>query len=107
MQYTDDEIRRLYKSAKNRKKQVSILADLNRCSTGRILEIIRAQKEAEEAEAGHGSAEWEPAPGQKALMDRLDELDSQIKVLEDEYRRTAAELARIGGKGVRANLTGN
>lgn len=107
MQYTDGEIRRLYKSAKNRKKQVSILADLNRCSTGRILEIVRVQKDAEGAEAGHGSAEWEPAPGQKALMDRLDELDSQIKVLEDEYRNTVAQLMEIGGEDAGRDIAGN
>lgn len=99
MQYTDQEIRRLYKSAKNKKKQIAILAELNRCSTGRILEIVHGQKDSADAGTGLGFAGWEPAPEQKALMDRLDGLDAQIKALENEYRRTAAELARIGGKG--------
>lgn len=37
---TDGEIRQVYRSARNRKKQISILAQLNCCSTGRILEIV-------------------------------------------------------------------
>lgn len=65
------------------------------------------RKEAADAETGCSSVEWKPAPEQKALMDRLDELDAMIKPLEDEYRRTAAELTKIGGKDVRGNLTGN
>ena len=40
-------------------------------------------------------AEWRPTSEQKALMDRLDELNSMIKPLEDEYKRTAAELMKI------------
>lgn len=95
MQMTGEEIRRLYKSAKNKKKQITILADLNRCSAGRILEIVHVQKDAAGKEAGHKSAEWEPEPQQKALMARPDELDIQIKALENEYRRTARELMEM------------
>ena len=39
------EIRRQYKYAKDRKKCISILADLNCCSTGEILEIVHTQSE--------------------------------------------------------------
>ena len=90
------EIRRQYKYAKDRKKCVAILADLNDCSTGRILEIVHTEREnqAEQPKL----TEWNPTSEQKALMDRLDELDAMIKPLEDEYRRTAAELMRIREK---------
>ncbi len=38
---------------------------------------------------------WQPTGAQKALIDRLDELDAMIKPLEDEYRRTAKALMKI------------
>ncbi|WP_297642780.1 hypothetical protein [uncultured Bacteroides sp.] len=87
------EIRRQYKYAKDRKKCVDILADLNCCSTGEILEIVHTERENQEERPK--PAGWHPTPAQKAFMDRLDELDAMIKPLEDEYRRTAAELMRI------------
>ena len=87
------EIRRQYKYAKDRKKCVDILADLNYCSTGEILNIVHTKMD--DHEERPKPAGWHPTLEQKALMDRLDELDAMIKPLEDEYRRTAAELMRI------------
>ncbi len=105
---TDGEIRQVYRSARNRKKQISILAQLNCCSTGRILEIVHSKADIREEEADQRTVECGSiSPEQKALIDRMDELDSQIKILENEYRRTVTELARIGGKNVRENITGN
>ena len=37
---TEFEIKRAYREAKNRKKQIRILADLNGCSAGRIKNIV-------------------------------------------------------------------
>lgn len=90
------EIRRQYKYAKDRKKCISILADLNCCSTGRILEIVHTQSECQKEQSQ--PAQWLPTSEQKALIDRLDELDALIKSLENEYRRTVAELIKIAGK---------
>lgn len=90
-----EEIRREYKYAKNKKKCISILAELNNCSIDRIIEIVHAVRE---TEPGQAAKEWVPLPEQKALMDRLDELDALIKPLEDEYRQTAADLMKIAGK---------
>jgi len=84
------EIRRQYKYAKDRKKCIAILADLNDCSTGEILEIVHTKMD--DHEERPKPAGWHPTLEQKALMDRL---DAMIKPLEDEYRRTAAELMRI------------
>lgn len=86
------EIRRQYKCARNKKKCISILAELNGCSTGRIIEIVHKDRE---KEPGQDPAAWNPSPEQKVLMDRLDELDAMIRPLEDEYRRTAEALMKI------------
>lgn len=87
------EIRRQYKYAKDKKKCISILAELNCCSTEKILEIIHTQSERQKEQPK--PAVQHPTSGQKALMDRLDELDAMIKPLEDEYKKTVAELMNI------------
>lgn len=91
-----EEIRRQYRYAKDKKKCISILAELNACGTDRIIEIVHAGSE---KGSGQAPAAWSPTSEQKALMDRLDELDAMIKPLEDEYRRTAEKLLRIGKDG--------
>ena len=90
------EIRRQYKYAEDRKKCVAILADLNDCSTSEILEIVHTERDEQEEQPK--PVEWHPTSEQKVLMDRLDELDAMIKPLEDEYKRTAAELMRISAQ---------
>ena len=40
MQYTDEEIRRAYENAADKKQQVKILAELNGCTAGKIREIL-------------------------------------------------------------------
>ena len=82
---------------KNKKKQISILAQLNCCSTGRILDIVHV-KIPVQIEAGAGADPGTEPEKKRNLMQRLDELDATIKPLEDEYRRTAEELIRITGK---------
>lgn len=42
MQMTEGEIRQAYKSAKDKKRQISILAERNGCSTGEILGIVHS-----------------------------------------------------------------
>lgn len=69
---------------------------MNDCSTGEILEILHTERENQAEQPKH--AEWSPTSEQKALMDRLDELDAMIKPLEDEYKRTATELMGIREK---------
>jgi hypothetical protein len=93
---TEGEIRRVYKAARNKKKQIPILAQLNCCSTGRILEIVHSKADILEEEADQRTVECDSvSPEQKALIDRLDELNAMIKPLEDEYRRTAKALMKI------------
>ena len=95
---TEGEIRRIYKSARNKKKQIPILAQLNCCSTGDILKIVHSGEARREKREMLDSTEWNPTPEQKALIEKLDEIDAKIKTLEDEYRRTAAELMNISKK---------
>lgn len=94
MQMTEGEIRQVYKSARNKKKQISILAELNGCSTGKILGIVHAEIPIQ-IEAGVGADPGTEPEEKRNLMQRLDELDAMIKPLEDEYRRTSAELLKM------------
>lgn len=41
---TEREIRQAYKAAKDKKRQISILAERNGCSTGGILKIVHSDK---------------------------------------------------------------
>lgn len=92
MQMSVAEIRRAYSQAKNKKKQVYILADLNGCSLKEILDIVHTEK-AKEPEKP--KEEWIPTPEQKALIDRLDELDGMIGKLEKEYQEVARKLCEV------------
>lgn len=72
----DGEIVRSYESAKDKTKQISILAELNCCSKSKILSII-----------GKKRGEIEPqqkSRNQNHLIDRLDELDEEISQREKE-----------------------
>lgn len=83
------EIIREYKSAKDQKQMISILADLNCCSKENIKDIIEIKgKKKVKSEQKIKLNESE----KKFLYDRLDELDEAIKPLEDEYRRTVRML---------------
>ncbi len=97
MQMTDGEIRSMYKSAKDKKKQIEILAQLNCCDTGKILQIVHHNREAKEESGKHDSEDYITSHKAKVLMDRLDELDAKIKPLEDEYKRTVEALMQITG----------
>lgn len=81
------EIRRQYKHAKNRKKCISILAELNCCSKDDIKAILGMNENQDNKSAK--VHEFELSDNEiKSLYNRLDELDAAIKPLEDEYKRT-------------------
>ena len=46
MYFTPSEIRKMYREAKNKRKQIEILADLNDCSVDEIKKILEEKKEA-------------------------------------------------------------
>lgn len=87
------EIRRQYKYAKNKKKCVSILAELNCCGKEKIEQILGLDKRATDDRLSK--------PNENRinfLYARLDKLMALIKPLEDEYNRIVAELMSIPEK---------
>lgn len=96
MQMSVAEIKRVYDQSKNKKKQVSILADLNGCSLKEILNIVHTKEVNPILEEVLKEEKWIPAPEQKALIDRLEELDMEIRKLEIEYEKVARKLCEGG-----------
>ena len=88
MQMTNSEIRRNYAEARNKSKQVGILADLNECSRDEIEEILGIAKPV------HTS---DNVPILSVLFAQLDKVDEQIKALEEEYRRIKIAIDVVEG----------
>lgn len=86
------EIVREYKYAKNQRKMISILADLNCCSKDEIREILGLKVNQKRKQRSKAKLIDEEI---KSLYERLDELDKQIIPLEDEYRRTVHILMTV------------
>ena len=95
MQMSVAEIKRAYSQAKHKKKQVSILVDLNGCSLKDILDIVHA-KDADHIPEGEPKEKRIYTPGQKVLIDKLEELDVEIRELEIEYGKVARKLCEGG-----------
>lgn len=84
---TNREIFRDYKSAKNRKEQIHILADLNLMSCGKIVDIlIKCCKENEK--------EITKEEYQDLLFEKLDLIDEEIKKEKKEYQSTLKKLEK-------------
>lgn len=88
MQMTPDEIRRNYREAKNKNRQIDILADLNECSRKEIEKILNMDsKKAENCEEPkHIPTENSSGEIIGKLFARLDILDKEIKEKEAEYK---------------------
>lgn len=101
MQMSVNEIKRSYDEAKNKKRQIDILADLNCCSREEIEKIVKV--ESNRIAKMPVEEQFKPMKENISLDEvnsklyaRLDELDKQIKTLEDEYRKTAIAIEVIG-----------
>ncbi len=88
MEMSTGEIKRQYKYAKDKKKCVSILAELNCCSVDTIKDILGLNKKSgtKFMKDQHVTLSSEKI---HSLYARLDELNEQIESLKDEYDRTA------------------
>lgn len=98
MQMSVAEIKRAYSQAKDKKAQISILSDLNLCSEKEILNIVCERKESNPEKSKEENT-WISTPKQRALIDRLEELDGKILKLEKEYREVARQLCEGEGYG--------
>ena len=107
MQMTEREIRMSYATAKDQKKQIDILAQLNACSKEDIEKNIAAsEKKVEQkrpgrprkvAESSNPDAELKNISDFEVFVtNRMDELENQIKAMENEYKNLSAALLVIG-----------
>ena len=92
MEMSVGEIKRSYDQAKNKRRQIDILAELNDCDRSEIEKIISAESRREQHEPVKAVVE-KPSENEMGLNDvmntlfsRLDELEKKIKPLEEEYR---------------------
>ncbi|MDD6332325.1 MAG: hypothetical protein PUA59_07835 [Clostridium sp.] len=86
------EIKRSYDQAKNKERQIGILAELNDCDRSEIEKIISVESMREQHEPVKAVVEKQSEKEMglndvmNTLFSRLDELEKKIKPLEEEYR---------------------
>ena len=92
MEMSVGEIKRSYDQAKNKRRQIDILAELNDCDRYEIEKIISVESMRVQHEPVKVVVE-KPSEKEMGLDDvmntlfsRLDELEKKIKPLEEEYR---------------------
>ena len=93
---TEEEIYKMYKSARYPSKQIGILADLNICTRKEIKDVIKKCEEKAKKEEVH------PIESQVVTIcpieERLDELDAIITKATKEYKILADRLINGGYK---------
>ena len=106
MEMSNEEIIRRYKQAKHKAAQIQILADLNACPKSKILEIVRdsivprhptpaqPKEQPETVKVVDNLAYFE-----EYVVNRMDEIDGQLKALEKEYANLSVTLLTIGRYG--------
>ena len=104
MQMSVEEIKRNYNEAKNKNRQIGILADLNCCSKEEIEKIVAVENSIEQKKDSAPIVKKELSVNDAVnkLYVRMEELDSKIKTLEKEYRNiviTLGVLAELNQTG--------
>lgn len=97
MQMTIWEIQNSYRTAKNKEKQIGILAELNDCSIKDIKKILDIDKKPVEESPKEIAGEDIISK----LFERLDVLDKEIKDKEEEYRKISIAIEVLGKIGRR------
>ena len=91
---SDDEIRMMYREAKNKTEQIGILADLNLCGKDEIRQVLGLKKpgrgKSEEVQETARKMEL-PEAIRRLVKARLHELDAEILKLEEEVRKLVDE----------------
>lgn len=80
MEMGHEEIKISYRNAKQKKKQLGILADLNCCSREEIKKIVQEAEDSPDNDIIH------------RLYNRLDFLDREIRERETEYKKIVIAL---------------
>lgn len=98
MEMTSGEIIRSYNGAKNKRQQVSILADLNGCSKDEIVAIIAADSRKNDADnvSSGTNKDMEADKMINWLYDQLDATEGQIRALEARYKELSVALKVAG-----------
>lgn len=106
MEMSNEEIIRRYKQAKHKASQIQILAELNAFPKSKILEIVsdsitpkhptpaQPKEQPETVRAVDNLASFE-----EYVVNRMDEIDGQLKALEKEYADLSVTLLTIGRYG--------
>lgn len=92
MQMSNEEIRRNYREAKNKKLQIGILADLNCCDKETIEGILFGAEQPQKAVDLDAVI--------KSLFDEMESVEGQIGSLEERYTNLKAAidaLSKLGG----------
>lgn len=103
---SSEEILREYREAKNKKQQITILADQNLCTRGEIIKIlIEAGEDMECMKPKKGSTKEMVVPVVmlpdvilSALYEKMDQLDKEIIAKEEEYKQIVDFIKNFGGK---------
>lgn len=93
MRYTENEIIRSYNAAKDKKKQVDILAELCCCQKSEILDIIHKQEKVLHEEE-QPQEEWREKILNQ-LYKRMDEVEKEIRKKEASYKELAMAIKVI------------
>lgn len=97
MQMTVGEIKRNYDQAKNKSRQIGILADLNCCSREDIEKILAVESSRTSKEETITYTDSLNLDGVfDILYHRLDELEGEIKLLEEEYLKVKNAIEVLG-----------
>ena len=94
MEMTNSEIIRSYNNAKNKQRQIGILADLNGCKRIEIEEIVSG-KSTSEKQDGEPKELQKPAEESQLinwLYDQLDATEGHIRALEARYKELSVAL---------------
>ena len=99
MEMSVGEIKRSYKQAKNKVQQIGILADLNSCSHEEIEKIIAEEDERripvpEPVRIPVASPKLSEVMAM--LYSTLEDIEAEIKTLEEEYRKVTIAIEVLG-----------
>lgn len=108
---SSEEICKEYREAKNKKRQITILADQNLCKRADIIKILieagedmGCMKPKEDENKQEHQASTIPQAILDALYEKLDAIDQEITAKEREYKQIVAFLQNCGRQQLSGGL---